>query len=322
MSPPAPRGKGVIPSRAPSGSPSAGPAGDPAGNRRRSRAGLWVSRLARRGAFGWDAYLFGLGYGSLLGLLGGAAWWLPDLAVDGAGAGVPLPAGHRPGPGHWFGLDPSGTDLMAPVLKGAGLSLWVAVIAVAGGTAGGALIGAALHYLMPGRPDGGARRPAGNPFATLPALIAALAGAAGFGAGFWTMTAVLGLVTAISLAGRVRTWFREGALSGDAVAARAMGWSRRQLMAEQWRSWLWKRAGASAAATLPPALLAESAVGMAFGGHRRIGYLLAEGLQGLFGAPWMWLFPGLVLSAVLILLAGLAWAVGRCVQEPPLERLW
>ena len=291
-------------------------------NRRRSRLRQLLAAGLRAFSRGWDLYLFIIGYGTIFGFLGLAALWLPGLPAGQADAGLPIPPGGEPGAAHWFGLNHRGDDMMAPILRSSGITVWLALLATVGGTAAGVLMGSAFSYFWRGRSD----RPSAGATqwtSALPAMLPALALAAGWGTDFGSLVVIFGALCAIPVAGRASAWYREMERRGDVLAARAMGWSRARLFADEWLTRIWLRAGATAAMLLPGVLLAVATLDFALEtASGRLGHLIADGGRHLVDAPWLLLFPGLFLAILTILLAALGWAVRRTTQEPLQERLW
>jgi peptide/nickel transport system permease protein len=278
-------------------------------NSRRSRFHQSLAAASRAISRGWDLYLFIIGYGAIFGFLGLAAWWLPDSDFPAAGPGAPM----APGMEHWFGSNRNGDDMMAPILKGSGMAIWLALTATVVGTGAGLLAGTVFYFLWRERGDR-MLAAVSEWISALPAMVLALGLAAGWGTGFWPLVIILGGLCAVSVAGRATFWYREVEGRGDVLAARAI--------VDEFLTRIWQRTGATAAMLLPGVLLAVAALDFIFAGSGRLGHLLAEGQDHLIEAPWLFFFPGLALSILTILLAALAWAVRRTVQEPLQERLW
>ena len=292
------------------------------GNRPRPKFRQLLSRCWQSFSRGWDWHLLAAGYGATFLLCGIAALWLPDMPeVFIRSHLTPPPLDGAPTAEHWFGLGPGRIDMMAPVLKSAGLSVWLSLLATLAGVIGGVLTATALHCVW----RGGWLGDLASAATATPAVIAVLLLVSGWGAGFWTLVMILGACCAIPIAARCAEWYLEMDTRGDVLAARAMGWSRWRLAGDQFLTRIWRRSAASAAMLLPGVLLAEGTIGFIRDGGgdlRRIGHLIAAGRDHSLDAPWLLFWPGAVLGGLAMLLAAFAWAVRRTVDEPVHERLW
>ena len=295
-------------------------------NRRRPKMRQMLQQLWHALMVGWDLYLFAFGYGIVFVLLGIAAISLSGHSMS-TSAMSDGPGWTAPNAVHWFGTSRDGIDMMGPVLHAAGRSIWLALLATVGGSLAGLAVATLFFFVWRERGYRMLDRLAGWG-AAIPAIFMVLTLAAGHGAGFGVTLLILSGLCALFVAGRSGRWFHELESSGDVLAARALGYSRRRLLIDHLFTRLWKHAAASATTLLPGVLLAEAALGFTGIGAQvspaanRIGMLIGEGNETLFDAPWLVFFPGLVLWILCVVLATFAWAVRRTLGEAIDERLF
>ncbi|MCB1229669.1 MAG: hypothetical protein KDN19_05355 [Verrucomicrobiae bacterium] len=281
---------------------------------------VWRSIVTR-----WDHYLFGVGYGLVFGFFG-----ITALVVDTPQADVPNGLGEvstasAPTSRHWFGTNRDGMDLLGPTLAAAGRSAWLTLVAVVLGSSSGLAVAASAFLIGS---DRGYRALAAfqSGIGLVPALLMMFILAAGFGAGVGATILMLGALCLGFVAGRGANWCVAWEDGGDVISARALGFSRRRILQELLFPRLWPKAAATAATLLPAALVAEAALGFSGAGasvaaaNGRIGVMLGVGRETMFDLPWMIISSGAVLWVLTMVLAGLAWAVRRTLDEPVDER--
>ncbi len=299
----------------------------PPQNRRRSRFRERIRRAAKSLIEGWDFYLFAVGYGIVLGLLGVAALAFPVLESEAIVGFGDLAEALPPGDHHWFGTNRDGVDLLAPVFAAAGRSVWLVLVATVLGSVFGLALATVICFLWRERGYRWLERLSGA-VGSLPAMFLLFVFAAGYGAGTRATMGTLGALAGLFVAGRAGNWYRDLENQGDVLAARALGFSRGRILVEQLLPRLWPRVAACAATLLPAALLAEAGLGFSGAGatvapaEGRLGAFLGAGHDALFDLPWLLWWPGVVLAVLTIVLASLAWAVRRTLDQPIDERIF
>lgn len=296
-------------------------------NRRRPRFRAGLARAWKSLRSFWDFYLFAGGFFLIFAMLGVAALVFPELRGDAIVGSGPLMNAQAPDASHWFGTNRDRLDLLGPVFAATGRSLWLAALATLFGALSGTVASTALFFVGGERGVRLAERIGG--FATsAPGLVLLVILAAGHGAGsgatFWMLSSLVGLF----LAGRSADWYRGYGERSEVVAARALGFSKWRILVGQCLPQVGPKLAASTATLLPGVLLAEAAVGFVGAGESagaasgRIGAMLAAGRDSMFDLPWILLYPGLVLSGLVIVLGALAWALRRTLDEPIDDRLF
>ena len=163
----------------------------------------------------------------------------------------------------------------------------------------------------------------------VPAVVLGLLVVSRFGGGVEPTVACLAALSGIVAVGQLGRWLGEWEERGDVIAARALGLGKGRRLVGQLGPELARRSSGLVASLLPSVLLLESALAFVVGSPGdgrtfplyRIGEVIASGRSSQFEAPWLVFYPGLVLGALLLGLAGLAWSVRRSIDRP-LESRW
>lgn len=150
-----------------------------------------------------------------------ATVWPSLLAPGDPDAIAPRDAFLPPGPGHWFGTDESGRDVLTRIVHGTRQSLGIGAAATAVGVSLGLVVGL-LAGLGPRLLDAALSRVIEVLFA-LPSLVLALLLVAVMGPGVAPTLLAVGLATAPGYARILRSQVRSVASSGYVEAARLEG---------------------------------------------------------------------------------------------------
>jgi len=285
-------------------------------NRRRPKLLQILARCCGKLWFGWDLTLLVAGYFIIFGLAGllGFGWPLEKAAS------APDPeaiAWSPPETGHWMGRDGAGNPMVPRVIEAAAHSLSATFLAVAGGATVGLLFASLVALTIR---DRGYRLLTGlaGGIACVPAVVLLLMAFMGVGAGFWVTAILFGVVIAVFTAGRTARALFDLELEGDVLASRGLGYSRSRLLRENMISRLLPGAMAWMASLFPAVLLAVAALSyVGFGLAKEtpgLGRLIAEGRVVMFEAPWLVLYPGMVLWGLAVVLSILGWAVRRTAR--------
>jgi peptide/nickel transport system permease protein len=293
---------------------------NPFQNRRRPkfRQALW--RAMKKLWIGWDLALLLVGYSMIFGFAG--------LLFQKSGA-YPLfnpdpdaIAWSPPDAQHWLGRDGGSMDMLLRTVRAGAVSLWAAGLATVAGSFAGLVLATLMALTIR---DRGYRILTGltDLVSCVPAIVLALILFAGIGGGFLNSVVIFAVLIAFFTVGRASRWFFELEFSGDVLAARGLGYSRLRLLRENFLSHLWPKTAAWVAGLLPAVLLAEAALSFAgFGLGKEspsLGRLIAEGRTVMFEAPWLIIYPGLVLWALAVVLAMLGWVARRTAQAEVAE---
>lgn len=209
----------------------------------------------------------------------------------------------RPSPGHPFGTDRVGRDILSRVIYGARTSMTVGFASVAFGVVAGTLLGLVCGYLV-GWVDAVVQRFA-DVILAFPYLILALFVGAAVGPGVLTLVSVLGVAMAPGVLRIVRGSVFVEREKEYVLAARAMGSPAWQIMLRQILPNVLAPIIIIGTTLLAAAILAEAALSFlglgvppatpSWGGD------LSGSARDYFeAAPWMAIFPGAALSLAVL----------------------
>ena len=245
---------------------------------------------AGRGASRWGPALAG---GVLATVLAAAAW--PGLASDASPVAIaPAQSLLAPGPGHWFGTDQLGRDVLARVAYGARDSLLLG----AGSTALAAVAGALLGTVsaLGGRWVDAVAMRAADVLLALPPVLLALLAVTVLGGGTANAALAIGVAFAPGYARLVRAETLVVARSGYVEAGVVLGVSRARLVVRHIVPNALGPMLVLATVGFGSALIAAS--GLSFLGlgpqppSPEWGVMLSEGRSFLDSAWWLGVFPG------------------------------
>ena len=230
-----------------------------------------------------------------------------------------------PGSQFWLGSDALGRDAYSRIVFGSRVSLRVGLLSVIFGTLIGTSFGIASGYIG-GWYDLVAQRLV-DAFMGFPSLVLALALVVGLGASVNNVTLAIGIV----LIPRMIRLSRSSALSIKeevyVLAAQAIGASRMRIMLRHVTPNSLAPVFVLATGYLGTAIVTEASLSFLGLGvpppNPTLGGMLREGSQGSQGyleaAPWLTIFPGLALSAIVFSFAFLGDAL-RDAFDPRLRR--
>ncbi|MGW5559618.1 ABC transporter permease [Micromonospora sp. NPDC003944] len=250
-----------------------------------------------------------LAAGAYLILLVVAAAWPAALTSTDPLAADPLAVLSPPGPGHWFGTDHLGRDVLTRVVYGAGHSLTIGVAATAIAVSGGVLLG-----LLAGLTHRVADEALSRTFDALsafPMLLLALLFIAIAGPGTASLIVAIGIATLPHHARVVRGQTLVVRRSGYVEQAVTFGQSRPRLVLRHVLPNVVGPVPVLAVIGLGEAILA--AAGLSFLGmgpqppSPEWGAMLSEGRNYLQVAWWISILPGLAVTATVVSLT----VVGR-----------
>ncbi len=257
---------------------------------------------------------------AVLGMVVVAAMLAPVLSPYDPSAMATGPALSPPGPAHWFGTDRYGRDLFSRLLFGARISLPIGVMAVSVSVVLGSFLGLAAGFL------GGRVDTVGSGVIDImlgfPPIMLALLIIAVLGVGIQNVVIAIGvagiprfarIVRGTALAIREHTYIE----AGRAIGASAARLIRRHVLPN----------------ALPPIIvLATLYVGSAILDTSSLGFLglgvqpptpewgtmLSEGREFMRYAPWLMLFPGLLVFVTVVAI-NLVGDYLRAVLDPRLK---
>lgn len=268
------------------------------------------ARFARLGTAGTIAALFVL-------TVAVAALWPGVLALGDPNAIAPGEALQPPGPGHWFGTDPSGRDVYYRVVHGAGQSVGIGLAATGIGVGLGLVIGFGAG-LGPQWVDAALRRVIEVLFA-LPTLVLALLLVAVMGAGVRASVIAVGFATAPGYARILRARVRTVAASGYIQAARLEGAGPGTILTRHLApNALWPLV---AVATLGIGQAIVWVAALSFLGLGALppspewGAMLNAGRLHITGAWWLTVCPGLAITATAAALTVLGRRAGKAASR-------
>ncbi len=228
---------------------------------------------------------------------------------------------HPPNSDFWFGTDNFGRDIFARTLFGMRSSLVIAITAVVLGASVGGFIGLLSGYL------GGAVDFVLQRFveivSALPTLVSAIVVAAVLGPSKWNVALAIGVVIVPSNARVMRAAAMKVSTSMFCEAARALGASRTRVMLRHIFPNCVGPLLVVSTANFGQAILAEASLGFLGLGvpppEPTLGGMLSGAVQQYFyQAPWMAVFPGLVIS-LLVFCANLLGDAVRDYLDPRLR---
>jgi peptide/nickel transport system permease protein len=198
-----------------------------------------------------------------------------------------------PGPGHWFGTDDLGRDVLSGILHGARISLAVGLAAAAGAVLVGAAVGALAGY-RGGRLDEVLMRVT-EWVLVMPQFLIVLVVAAIFGADLRLVVLVLALVGWPAIARLMRAQFLSLAEREFVVAARGLGASDWRIVVRQILPNALPPVVVAASLQIPAAILSEAGLrflGLVDPHSVSWGGMLNQAQNFLQQAWWMPFFPG------------------------------
>lgn len=208
-----------------------------------------------------------------------------------------------PGPGHWFGTDELGRDILSRTIYGARISLIVAVSVVAISLGLGLVAGAAAGYYG-GWTDTVLNVYVTNAFLALPGILLAIAFVAFLGPGLFNLVLALSISGWVGYARLVRAQVLAVREREFVEAARAMGASDLRVLAVHILPNILQPLIVQAAVGMAGAVLAEATLSFLGLGvpppTASWGVMLNDARSHLFDSPHLAIFPAIaVMLAVL-----------------------
>ncbi|MDP4792693.1 MAG: hypothetical protein NWQ35_09860 [Verrucomicrobiales bacterium] len=233
------------------------------------------------------------------------------------------PAWGSPDADHWFGTTVNGADLFELSRLAMATSVSVAVVSVSFGIAL-ALLVTMLFVFDPGEKRFELPNVVGQSGFLLPSFVVLLVLTGGSGGSLGVAILGLILVIAFHLCPVLTTWFQEGEDGFDIVAGYALGLSRREIVMNRILPKILRRLVGVFATYVPVVVLVEMALSfLGFTGDRlSCGAMIAYGQGLIIEAPWMAIYPGLMATAVVLVLSLLGWRVSSAMRTGPLPRLF
>lgn len=233
------------------------------------------------------------------------------------------PAWESPDADHWFGTTVNGADLFELSRLAMATSVSVAVVSVSFGIAL-ALLVTMLFVFDPREKRFELLNVVGQSGFLLPSFVVLLVLTGGSGGSFGVAILGLILVIAFHLCPVLTTWFQEGEDGFDIVAGYALGLSRREIVMNRILPKILRRLVGVFATYVPVVVLVEMALSfLGFTGDRlSCGAMIAYGQGLIIEAPWMAIYPGLMATAVVLVLSLLGWRVSSAMRTGPLPRLF
>ena len=253
--------------------------------------------MAPRGALGDMARRLRRRPLGLAGLIGAAVFLSAALVGPWVAPADPFALGSSalvaPGPGHWFGTDDLGRDVLSGVLYGARVSLLVGLCSAAGSVLIGVSVGAAAGYFR-GRLDEVLMRLT-EWVLVVPQFLIVLVVAAIFGADLRLVVVVLALVGWPTAARLTRAQFLSLGDREFVVAARGLGASDTRIIGRQILPNALPPIVVAGSLQIPAAILAEASLrflGLVDPQSLSWGGMLNQAQNFLQQAWWMPFFPG------------------------------
>lgn len=238
--------------------------------------------------------------------------------------GIPEePAWESPDAEHWFGTTGNGADLFELSRLAMATSVSVAVVSVSFGIAL-ALLLSMLFVFDPGERRFKLVRIVGQTGFLVPSMVVLMILTGGTGGSLGVAILGLILVIAFHLCPVLADWFQEGESGFDVVAGYVLGLSRREIVMNRILPKILRRLVGVFAGYVPVVVLVEmtlSFLGLT-GDRLSCGAMIAYGQGLIIEAPWMSIYPGLMATFVVFVLALLGWRVSTALRTGPLPRLF
>ena len=204
--------------------------------------------------------------------------------------------------GHLIGADSLGRDLLVRLLMGLRVSLAIGLVATLVSLVIGIAWGATAGYAG-GRVDEAMMRIVDVLFA-LPFIFFVILLMVAFGSSIWLMFVAIGAVEWLTMARIVRAQTRALKSKEFVEAARAAGLTPFQIVARHIVPNLLGPVAVYVTLTIPGVIMAESFLSFLGLGVKppmaSLGSLIANGAQDMELAPWLLVFPSLVMAATLM----------------------
>ncbi|MEX2580985.1 MAG: hypothetical protein WD342_18145 [Verrucomicrobiales bacterium] len=233
------------------------------------------------------------------------------------------PVWEAPDESHWFGTTANGADLFQLSRRAMGNSVAVAVVT----SFLGICLALLLTSLFAFDADEKRFRPmfiVSRAGFLLPAMVVLVIFTGGAGGSL--PVAMLGLivVAGLHLAPVLAVWFQEGEKGPDVLAGFGLGLSRSHILAGRVVPKVLRRLVGVFAQLVPVVVLVEMALSfMGFTGDRlSCGAMVAYGRNSLLEAPWLAACPGLLATAVVMILSLLGWLVAKATGSGSLPRIF
>lgn len=231
------------------------------------------------------------------------------------------PVWAEPDAEHWFGTTGSGIDLFQLTRLAMGTSVAVAVVCSFFGI-GFAVLIVSLFAMDPSerrfRPIFVFSR-AGF---LLPAMVVLVVFAGGSGGSLAAAMFGIVVVSGLYLAPMIAGWFEDASVGNDVLAGFGLGLSRPDMLVGRVLPKVLRRLVGMFAQLIPVVVLVEMSLSfLGFTGDRLgVGTMIAYGQRSIIEAPWLAVCPGILASAVVIVLSFLGWLVSRVTRSGVLPR--
>jgi oligopeptide transport system permease protein len=203
--------------------------------------------------------------------------------------------------GHWFGTDELGRDLLARVLQGGQISLWIGLVATLVSVVIGVLYGAIAGYVG-GVTDGVMMRIVDILY-SMPFMFFVIMLTVMFGRSLMTIFLAIGAVQWLTIAVIVRGQTLSLKRREFIEAARAGGSSSFAIILQHIVPNTIGPVIVYASLTVPEVILGESFLSFLGLGVQEPrtswGVLIEQGASNMVSAPWLLIYPGLFLAATL-----------------------